>query len=270
MESEEFSRRLALVRRAGAVIPLRGATMRALDPLGVRAAFFLAPLTRDPRVGRIVSTMKLSWIWERHYRGGLHLCDPLPLIALDRLEPFVWPDDISVDTLRDDQRRYLAIAARHGLARGVGVPCFGPDGRSGFLGAALEDGAVPDEQTLQRLHAIGQTSFQRYCWLIREAGAIPELSNRELEVLHWIGRGKSNSVIAQLLEISPSSVDVYVRRLFAKLDASDRTTASLKALQQGLIISADYERFVRDTAVGGDLERPLSNPDAGMSGNHVT
>ena len=245
--TEEFSRSLAVIRKAKPVVPLRDATMQALAPMGFAAAFFLAPLTRDPRVGRIVTNMDLPWVWERHYRGGLYLCDPLPGIALERLEPFIWPDQLDMDALREDQRRYLSIAAQHGLARGVAVACFGPDARSGFLGAVIEGDGVPDQLTLQRVHAVGQTSFQRYCRLVRDDAEIPELSNRELEVLHWIGRGKSNNVIAQLLEISPSSVDVYVRRLFAKMNVTDRTTASVKGLQQGLIVSADYERFVRES-----------------------
>jgi hypothetical protein len=40
-------------------------------------------------------------------------------------------------------------------------------------------------------------------------------------------------------------VDVYVRRLFAKLGVSDRTTASIKAYALGLLVSADYEQFVK-------------------------
>ena len=72
---------------------------------------------------------------------------------------------------------------------------------------------------------------------------LPALSNRELEVLHWIGRGKSNSVIAELLGISPSSVDVYVRRIFAKFSVADRTSATLKAYAQGLLVPEDYEAF---------------------------
>ena len=96
-------------------------------------------------------------------------------------------------------------------------------------------------------NAIGQLAFQRYCSLVVLDGEMRPLSDRELQVLQWIARGKSNSVIAEILQISPSSVDAYVRRTFAKLEVSDRTTASLKAFSLGLVVSADYERLVRDT-----------------------
>ncbi|WP_169053458.1 helix-turn-helix transcriptional regulator [Alteraurantiacibacter aquimixticola] len=229
--------------------------MDALAVLGIAKAYHLAPLTRDPRVGRIITNIGLPWVWEKQYRARLHLIDPIPGIALERLEPVYWPDELPKAKLDLKQRRYLAIAAQYGLGRGIGVACFGPDGRSGFLGAVLPPkGDPPELKIMQRVYAVGQASFQVYCRIIKNARQLPALSNRELEVLHWIGRGKSNSVIADILGISPSSVDVYVRRIFAKLDVTDRTTASIKAVSLGLMVTGDYERFVRETIGRSDMQ----------------
>lgn len=248
MDLEEYSRRLAAIGQCDTVVPLRRATEHALALLGIAAAYFIAPLTRDPRIGRVITNFGLPWAWERQYRARLHLIDPLPDIAVQRLSAFCWPDDLAGEKLGKQQSRFMQIAAQHGLARGIGVACFGPDGRSGFLGAALADDApTPDREMLQQVHAIGQNSFQTYCRIVKRAQEAPQLSNRELEVLHWIGRGKSNSVIAEILGISPSSVDVYVRRIFAKLDVTDRTTASVKAFALGLLVSGDYEKFINET-----------------------
>ena len=253
---ETFSQRLAAIGDCDAVVPLRQATMDALALLGIDASYFLAPLTKDPRIGRIITNMGLPWTWERQYRARLHLIDPLPDIAVERLTTVCWPDDIAEVKLDKKQQRFMEIAAQYGLARGVGVACFGPDGRSGFLGVALPaDAPLPDQLMLQRIHAIGQTAFQTYCRIVKRAQEVPQLSNRELEVLHWIGRGKSNSVIADILGISPSSIDVYVRRIFGKLGVTDRTTASVKAFAMGLLVSADYEKFVNETRVREDQER---------------
>lgn len=248
VDQEEYSRRLAAIGQCDAVVPLRQATRDALALLGVHAAYFLAPLTKDPRIGRVITNFGLPWTWERQYRARLHLIDPLPDVATERLSAFCWPDDLAGEKFDKKQQRFMEIAAQHGLARGVGVACFGPDGRSGFLGAALDaDAPKPDREMLQLIHAIGQHSFQSYCRIVKRAQEAPQLSNRELEVLHWIGRGKSNSVIAEILGISPSSVDVYVRRIFAKLNVTDRTTASVKAFALGLLVSGDYEKFVNET-----------------------
>lgn len=243
---EEFSRRLKVIVDCEAVVPLRRATLRALELFGISRAYYLAPLTDDARVGRIVTNVGLPWSWERQYRARLHRVDPLPRIAMSRLTAFRWPEDIADEKLTKKEARYLEIATRAGLGRGVGVASFGPHGRSGFLGGILDkDAPSPDSDALLRIHAIGQVSFQRYCHLIPVSEKLVALSNRELEVLHWMGQGKSNSVIADILGISPSSVDVYARRIFAKLKVSDRTTAAVKALSMGLIVSRDYVDMVQ-------------------------
>lgn len=258
MDLGDYSRCLTAVEACDAVAPLRRATLDALALLGITKAYFLAPLTKDARIGRIITNFGLPWNWERQYRATLYLSDPLPDLAMERLAPISWPEDLAGVKLDRKQQRYLDFAASHGLGRGIGVACFGPDGRSGFLGTVLDAAApVPDQQMLQQVHALGQVAFQSYCRLIKLSQDVPQLSNRELEVLHWIGRGKSNSVIADILEISPSSVDVYVRRLFAKLGVSDRTTASIKAYALGLLVSADYELFVKEARARQQAEGDL-------------
>ncbi|MEO5707222.1 MAG: LuxR C-terminal-related transcriptional regulator [Alteraurantiacibacter sp.] len=247
VDDDEYSRRLEVIGACTEIVPLRQAMMDALTLFGVTQAYFLAPLTRDPRVGRIVTNWGLPWVWERQYRERLHLIDPLPDLAVERPEPVVWPDDLADVKLSARQKRYLEIAAQYGLGRGVGAACFGPDGRSGFLGAILPSGARrPKDMSLRRIQTVGQVTFRVYCNIVRSSLDVPKLSNRELEVLYWIGRGKSNSVIAEILAISPSSVDVYVRRIFAKLGVTDRTTASVKAISHGLLVSGDYERFIAE------------------------
>lgn len=247
-EVEEFSRRLSAIGASHEVVPLRQASMHALALFDVKSAFFLAPLSKDARVGRILTNYGQSWIWERQYRARLYLIDPVPQLAMERLEPVYWPDDLAGVKLTSRQKRYMGIAAQYGMERGVGIACFGPNNRSGYLAAILPPGGkAPDTLTRLRLQSIAQKSFQTYCRLVTDTSTVPTLSNRELEVLHWIGRGKSNSVIADILGISASSIDVYVRRIFGKLGVADRTTASVRAVSLGLIISGDYERFVNET-----------------------
>jgi len=62
-----------------------------------------------------------------------------------------------------------------------------------------------------------------------------ELTKRELEILRLIADGWSNKQIAQDLGISMSTVKSHVEELLAKLSASDRTQAAIKALRQGLL-----------------------------------
>lgn len=69
--------------------------------------------------------------------------------------------------------------------------------------------------------------------LVPDSGEM--LTRREVEILTWIARGKSNGDIAQILDISPHTVDTYCRRVMSKLGASSRTTAAVRASQHGLL-----------------------------------
>ena len=59
------------------------------------------------------------------------------------------------------------------------------------------------------------------------------ISHREEEVLRLIAKGHSNQEIADLLFISPRTVEVHVSAILAKLRVKNRTQAALFALENG-------------------------------------
>ena len=64
---------------------------------------------------------------------------------------------------------------------------------------------------------------------------IGQLSARELEVLHLIVDGKTNSEIADLLYLSLSTVKTHIRSIMNKLAVNDRVRAAVVALRSGLL-----------------------------------
>ncbi len=70
--------------------------------------------------------------------------------------------------------------------------------------------------------------------------ALSELTERELEVLHLVARGRSNSEIARDLFLSHATVKTYVTRILTKLGLRDRTQAVVFAYESGLIRPGDH------------------------------
>lgn len=62
-----------------------------------------------------------------------------------------------------------------------------------------------------------------------------DLSPRELEVLEYLAAGLANKEISAALGMSGSTVKHHLERIFAKLDAKDRTQAVTTAVQRGIV-----------------------------------
>jgi HD-GYP domain-containing protein (c-di-GMP phosphodiesterase class II) len=61
------------------------------------------------------------------------------------------------------------------------------------------------------------------------------LTTREVEVLRLLAQGLTNKEIAERLVISPKTAGNHIEHIYAKIDASSRATASLFAMQRGLL-----------------------------------
>jgi DNA-binding NarL/FixJ family response regulator len=67
------------------------------------------------------------------------------------------------------------------------------------------------------------------------SGDVPALSERELQVLTAMARGRSNAEIGRELYLSEDTVKTHARRLFRKLGASDRAHAVAVGFRWGMV-----------------------------------
>lgn len=235
---------MARIAQARTLVAFRRAIYEVLRAIEFGGVYFVAPVVADRRVGRVFWNVGFPKEWETDYKQSGRWIDPLPNLALNRGDAFRWSDARKIACLDQCGATYLRKLHDTGMGEGVAVHCTGPYARSGFVGVGLpRNPALLDDAIVRQVQVAAQLCFHRYCDLVgafREE--VPDLSQRELDVIRWIGEGKSNAVIAEILGISKNSVDSYVKRIFAKLGVSDRTTAAVRAVSLGLIAPGKHYR----------------------------
>ena len=63
----------------------------------------------------------------------------------------------------------------------------------------------------------------------------PELSQREMDVLQLLIKGRSNKEIGSALFLCEDTVKAHFKTLFAKLGVQDRTEAAISAIRHGIV-----------------------------------
>ena len=169
--------------------------------------------------------------------------------ATARTQPDVVLMDVRMPHL-DGIEATRRIVARQPKVKVVALTTFDLDeyvyesvraGASGFL---LKDLAPADLVRAVEVVARGDAMLapqltrrllDRFAATPTPNAVLPEVTERETEVLRLIARGLSNSEIAQRLFLSEATVKTYVSRLLAKLALRDRVQLAVLAYESGLV-----------------------------------
>ncbi|MEZ5999166.1 autoinducer binding domain-containing protein [Hyphomonas sp.] len=175
--------------------------------------------------------------WRETYLAEkLHLCDPLARRAVNFTRPYFWTEASQLPNLTPEERHYLQRATAQNMGEGIGIPLFGPAGRNGYAALGFGQSERPPADEVLELQAAAQMGHLAYCrLLLKDLPNGTNLSAREREILRWVARGRTNSQIAEVLDLSRNTVETYIRRCFEKLDVNDRVSAALRGIALGMV-----------------------------------
>lgn len=206
------------------------------DPKTLRNAIDDVVLSSESRFHIVAHGFPREWV-ETYVDDHLYEIDPIPALAQRRADPFLWSQTAELTKLVAEQAEFLARTQPARRGDGVAIQVFGPKMRHGYVGMGF--GGTPRHVSAAQLaeyQLVAQLLHLRLCRMIEDRNPSDvALTGRESEILGWMAKGKSKSVIAEILGISPHTVDTLVRRLFRKLDVYDRTSAILKGINLGLV-----------------------------------
>jgi DNA-binding NarL/FixJ family response regulator len=109
-------------------------------------------------------------------------------------------------------------------------------GKAGSKTATVTPFPGNEQLRLQYMGKLGPNEF--LLRLAKDAGADTPaefsselgLTTRESEVLSWLSKGKTNRDIAQILGLSPRTVDKHLEQIYSKLGVENRTAAAAIAV----------------------------------------
>lgn len=175
--------------------------------------------------------------WGEQYLTKNWEVDPVRSLAAVHPVPFRWSEMEKIRSLSAEEKVFQKLVEHYGFRDGLIIPVFGPANRNGYIVLSLSG---PHKRLspsiIAEYRALCQYLHLRYWELVPPTdNQSALLSRREQEVLRWVARGKSNSVIADILGVSANTVDTHLRRIYRKLDVCDRVSAAVAGLNRGFI-----------------------------------
>jgi LuxR family quorum-sensing system transcriptional regulator CciR len=167
-------------------------------------------------------------------QDGTPLDDPIMEACEKTLRGFFWSDVGSVISLTEKHRRRVEQVRRIGLGDGFVVPTHVPGEHLGSCHFAAREGRTVPREHSAALQLIGTFGFEAARRLAGEQvdylrpSAV--LSDRHRECILLSARGKSDTVIGQLLGLSPKTVNAYVEEAKRRYGVATRTQLIVRAL----------------------------------------
>lgn len=184
--------------------------------------------------------------WLAKLRENENFQEPVLKAAERASTGFLWSRLEEIVPLTDRQRNYMRRAVRYGLAEGFTVPNHVPGETFGSCHFAVSrHGAFPEE-ALPATQALGCFAFEAARRLLQANGEPSEnyvipapLTERQRDCVLFAARGKSDSVIGQLLDIRPTTVNEHIEAAKRRYSVATRAQLIVRALFRSEICFAE-------------------------------
>jgi LuxR family transcriptional regulator, quorum-sensing system regulator SolR len=191
------------------------------------------PLTKP----RVVPFNNYPLEWRRRYAERDYLSiDPTVQLGARTSVTLIWSDELFASCPRLWQE-----AQSFGLRYGWSRSSFDSNGVGGLLTLARSSNPIEEQELHDKAMAMDAMTQAAHAGMTKclMRRLIPEctakLSTQELTVLRWTGEGYCSREIAQLMNIAERTVNFHATNATAKLNASNKTAAVMRAAMLGLL-----------------------------------
>lgn len=175
--------------------------------------------------------------WLAKLREHENFREPVLKAAERTSTGFLWSRIQEHVELGERERRYMARAADHGLAEGFTVPNHVPGETFGSCHFAVRKASDLPANNLPAAQALGTFAFEKARQLLEtnnqpsEEYVVPApLTERQRDCVLFAARGKSDSVIAELLDIRPKTVNEHIEAAKRRYAVATRAQLIVRAL----------------------------------------
>jgi DNA-binding CsgD family transcriptional regulator len=194
---------------------------------------------RSIELGREVflhSSAPVDW-WREYAAKAAHGYDPGIMMAKTSLVPYTWTETMqTLEPIGFDRWPY-ELALKHGI-RDALTCCVGQRWLVAYWSRQVLSNILTHPLRILLIAAAGFAALrleQVTGQDSKRAVSPPSITPRELAVLRLVSLGKGNNEIAKLLGIGGETVRSHVKKVQAKLGATNRAHAAAEAVRQQLI-----------------------------------
>lgn len=186
--------------------------------------------------GLLLQDYPESWIQLQSETFG-YAHSPILQLGSQSATPFEWHELPRLLDLSAEQKRYLRLAAEHGLAQGYSIPIHAPGEASALVSFVNPESVPINRERLPLALYVAARVFAAGS-RIRQATEeiLPRISNADARVITLVCRGHSKRCVAQKLGIEVEDVGRAIVRGCKHYRVGSQTE---------MIVHALYERSIR-------------------------